>query len=76
MEIAESLSAAAASLCEAYGLGQVAEQPIRAHLDARSGVSVTMHVNCQGGQYVMLVEPRRDGEGGIVGTMGMALRVA
>jgi hypothetical protein len=60
---------------EAYGLSEPEAQPLQAHHDARIGMSVTLHYQHGGEQYIMLIEPRRDPEGAIIGTVGMSLRV-
>ena len=58
-----------------YGLADDDSQPVEAHVDALSGESVTLSCSHWGTQFLMMIEPRRDPSGHIVGTVGLALRV-
>lgn len=60
---------------EAYGLDSAEQEPMQAHHDASTGQSVTMHCHHRGGQYLIMVEPKRNEQGDIVGTLGMSLRL-
>ena len=61
---------------DVYGLSTVASQPVHAHEDALKGQSVTLHCTHMNQQFLMMIEPRRDAGGRIVGTVGLSLRLS
>ena len=77
MEVAESYHGRSLSefYREAYGLDPSDPEPIQSHHDASAGESVTMHCHHRGGQYLIMVEPKRNEQGEIIGTLGMSLRL-
>lgn len=60
---------------DAYGVASSDAEPITAHHDARGGKSVTLGLKHQGKRYAILVDPKRDGEGAVIGTVGMAVQL-
>ena len=60
---------------EAYGMDDASSPPMQAHRDARIGMSATLQFEHGGEQYLMLVEPRRNEDAEVIGTVGMSLRV-
>ena len=60
---------------DVYGLSAIASQPVHAHQDALKGQSVTLHCTHMNQQFLMMIEPRRNSEGTIIGTVGLSLRL-
>ena len=59
----------------AYGIEADDAEPINAHREARAGHSATLCLEQDGRCYAVMVDPRRNAAGEIVGTVGMALAV-
>ena len=58
---------------EAYGIDDPDSEPVAGHRDARLGEKVTLTFEHDDRQFAMLIEPERDENGVVVGTVGMAV---
>ena len=58
---------------EVYGIDDASADPIAAHRDARAGEHVTLAFEHLNRHYAMLVEPDRDEDGVVVGTVALAV---
>ena len=61
---------------DVYGIDEANAAPLTAHRDAQRGRSATVAWQDGIRRYAMIVEPKRDAEGEIVGTVGMSLRLS
>jgi hypothetical protein len=60
---------------DAYGMQESDLEPLAAHHEAQDGKSVTLGLKHHGKRYAILVDPKLDGEGEVVGTVGMAVEL-
>ena len=61
---------------DAYGLHADDSEPLTAHQDAQDGKSVTLGLKHGGKRYAILVDPKRDSLGEVIGTVGMSVKLA
>jgi hypothetical protein len=61
---------------DVFGIEDYEAEPLVAHRDAQVGQRVTLGLNHDGRQFAILVDPRRNTQGDVVGTVGMAVELA
>ena len=60
---------------DVYGLEHAQDEPLAAHRDARRGLRTTLQLEHGGKRYAILVDPRINRAGDVVGTVGMSLEI-
>jgi hypothetical protein len=60
---------------DVYGLAHGDDEPLAAHREARRGRRTTLHLDHGGKRYAILVDPRLNRAGEVIGTVGMSLQL-